>query len=99
MHQILERINRWKSAFRMFDDKPFLGFGPGTYMFKYASYQMSYEKTIISTNAGDMGNAHSEYFGPLSEQGLFGMITYLGLIITILVVAIRRYYKIKDERA
>jgi putative inorganic carbon (HCO3(-)) transporter len=94
----LERLNRWNSAFRMFVDKPFLGFGPGTYMFKYASYQMSYEKTIISTNAGDMGNAHSEYFGPLSEQGLFGMFAYLGLVITILMVSIRRYYEIKDKK-
>lgn len=92
----LERINRWKSAFRMFNEKPLLGFGPGTYMFKYAPYQMSYEKTIISTNAGDAGNAHSEYFGPLSEQGLFGMITFLALITSVLVVGIKRYYKVTD---
>jgi len=92
----LERINRWASAFRMFDEKPLLGFGPGTYMFQYAPYQMSYEKTIISTNAGDMGNAHSEYFGPLSEQGLPGMLTYLALITTVLIIGIKRFYKIKD---
>ncbi len=92
----LERINRWQSAFRMFSEKPLLGFGPGTYMFQYAPYQMSYEKTIISTNAGDMGNAHSEYFGPLAEQGIFGMLTFLGLVITIVVVAIKLYYRLKD---
>ncbi len=32
----LERINRWKSAIRMFDNKPAMGFGPGTYVFQYA---------------------------------------------------------------
>ncbi len=92
----LERINRWKSAFRMFSEKPLLGFGPGTYMFQYAPYQMSYEKTIISTNAGDMGNAHSEYFGPLAEQGFLGMLSFLGLVITITVVTIKLYYRLKD---
>ena len=61
----LERINRWQSAFRLFNERPVFGWGPGTYQFVYAPYQMSKEKTIISTNAGDGGNAHSEYFGPL----------------------------------
>ena len=40
---------------------------------------MSQEKTIISTNAGDLGNAHSEYIGPLAESGLFGMLTVLAI--------------------
>ena len=70
----LERINRWQAAIRMYEDHPVLGFGPGTYQFEYAPYQMSQEKTAISTNAGDRGNAHSEYIGPLSEEGLPGML-------------------------
>jgi O-antigen ligase len=40
----LERLNRWSAAIRMFKEKPFIGFGPGTYSFKYAPYQFSYEK-------------------------------------------------------
>ena len=71
----LERINRWQSAIRMFQERPFWGWGPGTYQFLYAPYQMSKEKTIISTNAGDLGNAHSEYIGPLAESGILGMLT------------------------
>lgn len=51
----MERINRWKSAFRMFAERPLLGHGPGTYMFLYAPYQKPHEKTIISTNAGGYG--------------------------------------------
>ncbi len=69
----LERINRWNCAIRMFLDKPIFGFGPGTYQFFYAPYQISKEKTIISTNFGTGGNSHSEYLGPLSEQGLIGL--------------------------
>ena len=65
----LERLNRWNAALRMFREKPVFGWGPGTYMFKYAPYQRSTDKTAISTDFGDLGNAHSEYIGPLAESG------------------------------
>jgi len=87
----LERVNRWQSALRMFGDRPILGWGPGTYQFEYAPFQRSMEKTIISTNAGDKGNAHSEYIGPLAESGLFGMLTFLAIVILIIRTGIRVY--------
>lgn len=93
----LERINRWSCALRMFSDRPLFGFGPGTYMFKYAPYQLTKDRTIISTNAGDAGNAHSEYLGPLAESGLPGMISVLLLAGTILYVAFRAYNKLRDK--
>lgn len=70
-----ERLNRWNSAFKMFQKRPIVGFGPGTYVFQYAPFQSSKDKTIISTNVGNNGNAHSEYIGPLAESGLIGMLT------------------------
>ncbi|HOF55036.1 MAG TPA: O-antigen ligase family protein [Prolixibacteraceae bacterium] len=92
----LERINRWHCAIRMFRDRPVFGFGPGTYMFKYAPYQLTRDRTIISTNAGDAGNAHSEYLGPLAESGLFGMISMLLLVITVMYTAFKTYKRLKD---
>ncbi len=91
----LERLNRWNSAFRMFQEKPILGFGPGTYSFLYAPYQLSSEKTIISTNAGNMGNAHSEYIGPLAESGILGMLTFLAVSIAIVATGWRVYLKME----
>lgn len=85
----LERINRWQSAIRMFKERPFWGWGPGTYQFLYAPYQRSKEKTIISTNAGDLGNAHSEYIGPLAESGIFGMLTFLAIAMATIYTGIR----------
>jgi O-antigen ligase len=76
----LERLNRWNSAFRMFKERPVFGWGPGTYAFVYAPFQLSSDLTIISTNAGDLGNAHSEYIGPLAEQGIMGLILILLLV-------------------
>ena len=94
----LERLNRWNSALRMFEAKPILGHGPGTYMFEYAKYQKSSDKTIISTNQGDGGNAHSEYLGPLSEQGLPGAIFTIAVFILSLVTGIRIYYKLDHDK-
>lgn len=87
----LERINRWQSAIRMYEEHPVLGFGPGTYQFEYAPFQLSQEKTEISTNAGDRGNAHSEYIGPLSEMGMPGMLIMIALVITMVVIGMRNY--------
>lgn len=95
----LERINRWQSAFRLFAERPVFGWGPGTYQFVYAPYQMSKEKTIISTNAGDGGNAHSEYIGPLAEQGFMGTIIMLVFVITVVYTGLKAYHKAKNKKA
>lgn len=92
----LERINRWQSALRMFEDRPVFGFGPGTYQFEYAPFQRSEEKTLISTNAGDKGNAHSEYIGPLAEQGLPGMLLMIVLVGSFILTAMRVYRRSDD---
>lgn len=92
----LERINRWNAAFRMFNERPFFGWGPGTYSFEYAPFQHAKEKTIISTNMGDKGNAHSEYIGPLCESGFLGLLTFVTIIICVLSTGFRLYYTIKD---
>jgi putative inorganic carbon (hco3(-)) transporter len=76
----LERLNRWSCAWEMFMEKPIMGFGPGTYAFEYARFQRPENLTIISTNFGDGGNAHSEYLGPLSETGVIGLLSVLILI-------------------
>lgn len=88
----LERLNRWSCAYRMWKDKPLFGFGPGTYQFEYGPYQRSYEKTRISTDFGTRGNAHSEYLGPLSESGVFGLLSILLVIGTSIYTGIRVYF-------
>lgn len=94
----LERLNRWAAAFRMFQEKPVLGWGPGTYMFQYAPFQLSRQKTVISTNFGDLGNAHSEYIGPLAESGVLGMLSFIAIGIVSLIYGFRVYHKIEERR-
>ena len=87
-----ERFNRWASAIRMFKEKPFFGWGPGTFQFQYAPFQISTEKTQISTNFGEKGNSHSEYIGPLAETGVLGLLSFLGILITSLLTAGKLVY-------
>jgi O-antigen ligase len=87
----LERLNRWSCAWRMFQEKPLFGWGPGTYMFQYAPFQLEREKTEISTNAATLGNAHSEYIGPLAESGFFGTLSFLAIVITTIVIGFRNW--------
>ena len=56
-----ERINRWNCALRMWLEKPFLGWGPGTYMFQYAPFQRSDQLTIISTKIGKSTRLNSSH--------------------------------------
>ncbi len=93
----LERINRWACAIRLFEERPMVGWGPGTYQFVYAPMQRAKEKTIISTDFGDGGNAHSEYLGPLAEMGLIGSLSFIIIVIIILVTGVRVYYKVDDS--
>ncbi len=88
----LERLNRWNCAIEMFKKRPIFGFGPGTYAFEYAKFQQPNDKTIISTNFGTAGNAHSEYLGPLSETGIVGFLSFLAIVLTIFYKGIKLYY-------
>ena len=87
----LERLNRWNCAIAMYSERPLVGWGPGMYQFVYAPFQRAQDKTIISTNRGDGGNAHSEFLGPLSEQGLVGMLIYISFVLLVMFMGFRVY--------
>lgn len=93
----LERLNRWSCAIRMWEERPLNGWGPGTYMFYYAPFQLSRDLTIISTNFGTNGNAHSEYLGPLAEQGLPGILLVVALLLSSTALGYRMVYSLKDR--
>lgn len=96
----LERLNRWSCALALFQEEPLVGWGPGTYQFVYAPFQRSEHRTIISTNNADGGNAHSEYLGPLAEQGIPGALFVVGLFSWVLHLGFRLHRKLRhtDEK-
>jgi O-antigen ligase len=94
----VERLNRWFSAFGMIEERPVVGWGPGTYQFEYAPFQKNKYKTIISTNFGNGGNCHSEYIGPTAETGFIGLITVLSMLILVIYTGIKTHLRSKDPR-
>jgi O-antigen ligase len=93
-----ERVNRWASALRMHEERPWLGWGPGTYEKNYGIFQMSTETTRISTWDGDRGDAHSEYLGVLSEQGIPGLVLQLLLFLALVRSGMRAAYRHQDPQ-
>ncbi|MCI7662216.1 MAG: O-antigen ligase family protein [Bacteroidales bacterium] len=93
----VERLNRWACALAMFKERPLFGWGPGTYADTYGAYQKSFNRTQISTDAGDLGSTHSEYFRPLSEQGVPGFLTNTAVFVVTFIVGIRAYRRTKDK--
>lgn len=94
----LERLNRWNCAIKMFEERPFWGWGPGTYSFVYAPFQEAKDKTIISTNFGTGGNAHSEYIGPLAESGVLGSLTFIVIVLTVISTGYKIYFSEIDTK-
>ncbi|HKR07126.1 MAG TPA: O-antigen ligase family protein [Bacteroidia bacterium] len=93
-----ERLNRWKCALRMFDNKPFTGSGSGTYMYKYFDFQRKADMTYISvtspynTKPGHGGSVHSEYLQVLSENGMITFIAFMMLLLKIIFTGMKNAY-------
>jgi O-antigen ligase len=97
----LERLNRYSSAWRMAEQRPFTGFGPGTFQFQYLVFQRPEEMTRISITdpARDLrpdqfgrgGGAHSEYFQALAENGWPGLLFWLLLAGVSIFTGIKAY--------
>lgn len=94
----MERINRWHSAWNMFEKRPVRGFGPGTYAVEYGTFQVYRYRTPISTNHGINGTAHNEYLLALSELGILGLITFIGLVATSIIITFRVYFRTKSKQ-
>lgn len=94
----LERVNRWVCAYRMFQEHPIMGFGPGTYQFEYDKFQTPEFMTRISTHHGNRGNAHSEYLTYLSEYGIIGFIVFLILVIYSVGLGLKLIYSSVNKK-
>jgi putative inorganic carbon (HCO3(-)) transporter len=84
---VLERLNRWGAAIRMGAARPVTGFGPGTFERRYAAYQDEGRTTRWTTPRGDLGDAHSELFSRLAEEGLPGAILWVAWLVATAVAA------------
>lgn len=92
----MERVNRWIAGGHMIDERPWTGFGPGNFYFNYKDYMVSSFVTYVSDNP-DKSGIHNYYLMTLVEQGIFGLLFFLALLFTVLLVGTNLYHKIEDR--
>ena len=71
----MERVYRWVAAFRMSDEQPITGFGPGNFYSFYKSYTVNAFITYVSRNPERSGT-HNYFLMTLVEQGFIGFLIF-----------------------
>lgn len=94
----MERFYRWVAAGHMVPYRPWLGWGPGTFVDHYKGYTVNAFRTYVSDNEGRSG-IHSYYLMTLVEQGFPGLLIYLAYVIGALVIGERLYHEQTDPLA
>jgi O-antigen ligase len=74
----MERVYRWVAAFRMIDERPMMGVGPGNFYSFYKNYTVHKFETYVSDNPEQSG-VHSYYLMVTVEQGVIGLFIFLVL--------------------
>lgn len=89
----------WRSCLEMIKEKPFFGFGAGTYKLLFPFYESKilhipvYESYpyIVSKDA------HNDYLQIGSELGIIGMLLFIGFLGVILISGVRLLFQINDD--
>ena len=79
---VLERMAHWQAALGMWTDHPWLGVGIGNYEVAYAQY-------ALPQWGLPLGHAHNYYLNIGAEAGLVGLLAYLALWGTALLLCWR----------
>ena len=91
----MERVYRWVAGAQMVGEKPWLGFGPGTFTHFYKSYTVSGFRTYVSANEEGSG-IHCYYLMTLVEQGYIGALLFIALVFIVLLKAEIIYHQTTD---
>jgi O-antigen ligase len=91
----MERVYRWIAGFYMIDERPWLGFGPGSFYESYMPYTDKHFITYVSDNPERSG-IHNYFLMTATDQGLPGLVIFLALLIFALLKAQWLYNRLDD---
>ncbi|MCB0527687.1 MAG: O-antigen ligase family protein [Saprospiraceae bacterium] len=91
----MERVYRWVAASYMIQDRPYVGFGPGTFYFFYKKYTVTSFKTYVSNNPERSG-IHNYFLMVTVEQGLPGFVIFLFFVVLTMFKGEHIYHQTKD---
>lgn len=89
-HYGTNRVGLWKYTILLALKRLFIGYGTGSYRLAFGEFT----KTIapnFSNNTYDF--AHNEYLQILYNCGVFGLLSYIGLVLTPVLKGIKKLYK------
>lgn len=78
----VERLAHWQAAFNMAQANPWLGVGFGNYEIAYSQYNLMNWKLAL-------GHAHNYYLNVFAETGIIGLISYVILWVSVIVLTWR----------
>lgn len=88
----------WKGAVNTFLAHPLFGSGVETFAYSYYIYKPK-EQNLLSEWDFIYNKAHNEYLNYLATTGLFGFLSYLGVILGVCLFAIRKISReLKEKR-
>ena len=76
-YALVERVAHWQAALRMASDRPWFGFGLGSYEEVYSDYR-------LANWPESLGHAHNFYLNMLAEAGVIGFCAYIALALILL---------------
>jgi O-antigen ligase len=92
----MERLYRWVAGFEMIQDKPLVGFGPNNFYINYSKYALSAFQTYVSDNP-DHSGVHNYYLMTAVDQGIPGLLIFIGLILVALIIGENTFHQLKDR--
>lgn len=78
----VERLAHWQAAGRMWEERPWLGQGPG-------HWELVYDAHRLGRWGEALGHAHNYYLHAAAESGLLGLAAFLGFAGAALALALR----------
>ncbi|GAC1642987.1 MAG: O-antigen ligase family protein [Herpetosiphon sp.] len=79
---VVERMAQWQAGWRMWQQRPWIGIGPGSYSNAYRDY-------YVGRWVESQGHAHNYYIHTLAESGIPGLLFYLLLMATMFGIGVR----------
>ncbi len=91
----MERVYRWVAGGHMIGERPWLGFGPGTFTAFYKTYTLHGFRTYVSENEEGSG-IHCYYLMVAVEQGYIGALLFVALVFIVLLKGEVIYHQTVD---
>ncbi len=96
------RGGMWDKSLRMVRDRPWLGFGPGTFSYMQPLYHhplvASRDQADIAATGPNLNeSAHNTYLQLAADLGLPGLLLYLGIPVAIAVRVVRRWRSVPSN--